>query len=265
MTEQIGIDATLFPIKEYPANFAFNSEAGISDVNVDTGYKFIVREDTGQVLSCMTNDYRTITNNELMETALPILKDNGAVLKEAISFGEGQKSIWKWRIPDIKIEVGEGDLINPEIIIKNSYDGSLQVHILAGAFRLICSNGLVIGITLGSRNYRHNQNNINLDKLDEAIKETITHTRNVGENFPKLKETELEEKHIVKLIELFPSTMSEYMVDYLVANKPKNYWDLLNCATWITTHKMKRLYQSTHKLEQQIYPNISRWAKVASA
>jgi len=47
---------TLFPVKEYPANFAFNSEAGISDVKLDTGYKFIVREDNNKVLSCMTND-----------------------------------------------------------------------------------------------------------------------------------------------------------------------------------------------------------------
>ena len=56
--------------------------------------------------------------------------------------------------------------MHPEIIIKNSYDGSLQVHILAGAFRLVCSNGLIIGITLGKKNYRHFQNNSNLDKLE---------------------------------------------------------------------------------------------------
>ena len=39
----MSIESTLFPVKEYPANFAYNSEGGISDVNVNTGYKFIVR------------------------------------------------------------------------------------------------------------------------------------------------------------------------------------------------------------------------------
>jgi len=138
------IESTLFPVKEYPANFAFNSEAGISDVNVNTGYKFIVREDTNQVLSCMTDEYKLVPNQEIIDTATPILKKHKAELIEAVSLGDGQKTTWKWIIPGVKIEVSRGDLINPEIIIKNSYDGSLQVHILSGAFRIVCSNGLSI-------------------------------------------------------------------------------------------------------------------------
>ncbi|MBC8299862.1 MAG: DUF932 domain-containing protein [Pelagibacterales bacterium] len=257
MTQQIPIESTLFPVKEIPAIFKRDD----GQLKQHTGHKFIVREDNDSILSCMTDDYRMVTNSELIETALPILKDNGAVLQEAISFGEGQKTTWKWIIPDVKIEVDKDDYMNPEIIIKNSYDGSLQVHIMAGAFRVICSNGLVIGVVLGNKNYRHNNNNINLDNLDYAVEKTITHTRKVGEDFPSLKEKKLNEKHILGLVELFPSTMSEFMVDYLIANKPQNYWDLLNCATWIATHKMNRNYQATHKLESQIYPNISKWAK----
>ena len=94
---------TLFPIREYPANYAFNQEAGISDVNIDTGHKFIVREDTNKVLSCMTNDYKVVTNKEIIDTAVPILKKHKAELKEAISLGGGERTVWKWIIPDIKI------------------------------------------------------------------------------------------------------------------------------------------------------------------
>ena len=117
----------------------------------------------------MTDEYKVVTNKEIIDTAVPILKKHKAELKESISLGSGERSIWKWIIPDIKIEVAKGDVLNPEIIIKNSYDGSLQVHVLAGAFRLVCSNGLIIGVTLGQSTFKHNINNKNLEKLDEAI------------------------------------------------------------------------------------------------
>jgi len=55
--------------------------------------------------------------------------------------------------------------------------------------------------------------------------------------------------------------MSEFLTQYLIANKPKDYWDLFNCATYLSTHKMNRKNSATHKLESQIYPSIRKWAK----
>ena len=120
---------------------------------------------------------------------------------------------------------------------------------------------MIIGNVIEKYNYKHNIGNINLDNLDESIENTIIHARKVGEEFQALKDKKLKQKHIVNLIELFPSTMGEFITQYLVANKPKNYWDLFNVATYINTHKMNRKYNYTHQLESRIYPNISKWAK----
>ena len=46
----------LFPVKEMPAMLGLND---------NTGHKFIVREDTEQVLSCMSNEYKLVTNQEV--------------------------------------------------------------------------------------------------------------------------------------------------------------------------------------------------------
>jgi len=256
----MSIESTLFPVKEYPANFAYNSEAGIIDVNVNTGYKFIVREDANQVLSCMTDEYKLVPNSQIVKAAEPILKQHKAKLREAVSLGDGQRTIWKWSLPNSLIEISKGDEMHPEVIIKNSYDGSLQVHILSGAFRLVCSNGMIIGNIIEKYNYKHNIGNVNLDNLEEVIVDVIEKTEEEGRQLPLLKDTKLKQSHIIKLIELFPSTMSVFIARYMIANKPKTYWDLYNVATYINTHKMNRKYNTTHQLENKLYSSVKKWA-----
>jgi len=41
----------------------------------------------------------------------------------------------------------------------------------------------------------------------------------------------------------------------------ENYWDLLNAFTWVTTHALNRTHESTHKLENKVYPLIRKMAQ----
>ena len=117
---------TLFNIKEVPAYWEstnINKGNGTSVREMETNHKFIVREDNNKVLSCMTDDYKVVTNKELIDTAVPILKNYDANLVEAISLGDGQKTVWKWRIPDVKITLGDKDtdaLLEDERIAQDS-------------------------------------------------------------------------------------------------------------------------------------------------
>ena len=43
----------------------------------------------------------------------------------------------------------------PEIIIQNSYDTSTSVNLMLGVYRLVCSNGLIVGSTFGGASIRH--------------------------------------------------------------------------------------------------------------
>ena len=85
---------TLFPVKEVPAVGQLFGE-GLKE---KTGYKFIIREDTGEVLSCMTDEYKLVTNQEIIKTAEPILKGCGATLREAKVLQDGKKTQWKYVI-----------------------------------------------------------------------------------------------------------------------------------------------------------------------
>ena len=59
---------TLFPVMEIPANFTLSKETNkVSGyLPENTGWKFIVRKDKGDVISCVTDKYKMVTTNKLL-------------------------------------------------------------------------------------------------------------------------------------------------------------------------------------------------------
>jgi hypothetical protein len=101
-----------------------------------------------------------------------------------------------------------------------------------------------------------------LDNIEEAITDTIETSRKIfSRDFPVLVDTNIKRSHVMQLIKMFPDFVMAEMTKYLVKQNPQTYWDLLNCATFLATHHMKRTYETTHQLEHSIYPRISKWAK----
>tara|TARA_Y100000310_G_C20661664_1_gene805139 strand:- start:730 stop:1518 length:789 start_codon:yes stop_codon:yes gene_type:complete len=253
------LDSVTFPVKEVPAIMGKGF-----DYKDDTGHKFIVREDTGAVLSCMTTDYKLVRNEEVLKAVDPIMAENKAVLKEASTFGGGARTKISYRLPNISVDIGRGDLVNPEIIIRNSYDGSMEASAMAGAFRLVCTNGMIIGFILDKGGYRHTHGSGLSEKVfAELVYNLIKDTRSVfTSEFPLLVDTKVKQSDIKKLIKMFPYTALESLTQKMISKPPKNYWDLLNAATWTTTHAMKREVEATHNLEEKIYPAIKKWAGI---
>jgi hypothetical protein len=240
---------TLFPVKEVPAIM------GISTNN--TGHKFIVREDTNEVLSCMSNKYQLVSNQEVWDMTSGVMKKNGGELTEPLTYGNGARTMWKWSFPEIKVEIATNDIVSPEIIVTNSYDGSSEVGAIAGAFRLICTNGMIIGHKIGQSGIRHNIW-ADVEAFYSIVQEMINRTEEVfTSDFKRLIDTPINQTHIGDLIEMFPMQTMQALTDYMVSHPVKNYWDLMNAATWITSHKMDRKKEATRKLEKKIFPKIS--------
>ena len=254
-----GLESMMFPVKEVPA---------IGYKVTKSGYKFIVRGDNDEVLSCMTNDYKVVTNEKIIKYAQPIVKKKGGEFKEAESFGNGARSVMKWHFPNEKVTVAKNDTLHPEIIIKNSYDGTIGVNVIAGAFRLVCANGMVIGIVTNEYKNKHSIYNISLDNLESIIESTIENTKYLfDKELPALIDNKINESHIVKFLKMFPIQANTIVTQRLIADRPKTFWDLFNVGTNVLTHHMQRDSESTHSIESRLYPAIKKWANngVASA
>ena len=255
---------TLFPVIEVPAiGVVDNTEDTLYDYDDidDTGYKFIMREDTKQVLSCMTDEYKLITNKQIFSYANPMIKKNGGQIKEVAIFSEGARTTVKWHFPNEKVSVRKGDVMTPEIVIRNSYDGTVGLNILAGAFRLVCTNGMIIGVIAQNYKNKHSVYNVSLDDIEPVIDETIKKTKIIfKDEFPILIDNNIKERHIVKFIELFPLQANQVVTQRLIVDRPKTFWDLFNVGTNVLTHHMSRDSESTHTLENSLYGTMKKWA-----
>ena len=254
------LDESLFPVMEIPAIGQLGD--GFKD-RENTGYKFIIREDNGKVLSCMTNEYKLVTNEEVMNKALPIIERCDGTVDEVKTFSEGARTSWSFKFRKNPITI-EGEKLFPQLNIRNSYDGSTQVNVLGGAFRVVCSNGLIVGRILGKESARHSIWNTKLQNghIGDIVESTIENMETVlNKEFPKMMSAEVKKRDILKVIERFPTRQIEDMANYLVGNKPKTYWDLFNAATWVLSHVSNRNHETTHKLESEIYQVIKKMAK----
>lgn len=259
----MNITESTFKVKEIPAITTGNTWSdSFPESATNTGHKFIVREDNGRILSCMTNDYKIVQNNDLIDIVNPIIKDQGGTIEDCEVFSDGRRSKWTWKFNDNKVKVDRDDAVSPTIDIWNSYDGTVSVNILAGAFRFVCSNGMVIGYILGKANFRHLKSNMSLeaDEIAKAVQKTVLKTKDIfTDEFPKLIETPVKKSHVRELIKMLPNQTGDDIVTYLLQETMKSYWDLLNAATWIATHKMNRKYETTHKFESRIWPSVKKW------
>ncbi len=88
----------------------------------------------------------------------------------------------KTRLPDrkdfvrhmIRMRHKDCDQINgmyPEVVLINSHDGSTSYQLRAGIYRLICSNGLIVGSERFCRRIKH-QGNV-VDKVVDAAKDLL--------------------------------------------------------------------------------------------
>jgi hypothetical protein len=72
-----------------------------------------------------------------------------------------------------------------QLLVTNSHDGSSSFSIKLGIFRLVCSNGLVVGTTFESVTLRHT--GMILQEIDGAIERMVAQVKKLDEALDKMK------------------------------------------------------------------------------
>lgn len=238
------IEKLFFPVRETPVYYYGRK----------TDYKFIVRADTDEIISCMTKFYKLVPNELVVNSILDSMASQNYTITEARNFSNARMKI-ELTLNDIELNI-QGRRSLPRIIIKNSYDGTQSVSFSAAVLVCICSNGLVVFKNFTKKNYLHWKNKeITMDIgkfVNHAIE--LINTR-AAEMFAPLSRTQVLPKDCKEVISMFPGKMEQPLISAF-RTRGNTYWDLLDASTYLISNIMNREKESVHKLEETITGKI---------
>lgn len=164
----------LFPVKSVPAG------AMIPNVGVaHSDYQAIVRTDTNEVLGIHKNNYRLVTNQEVFRAFDSALTESSINLTDVNVCDEvshlGARAYRTYTFPGQRVAIAdENDLVDLKLQIVNSYDGTLAFSTRLGGYRLLCSNGMVIGDTFLYKTKKHTSS-FDLEEIISTVNTCIEH------------------------------------------------------------------------------------------
>lgn len=136
----------------------------------------------------LTERYQSLNTSSL----IPVLADYGYFPVQAAQkrAAKGQTSVHKAHMIAFAkpADEGTGD-VRSEIIMYNSHDGSSAVKLFAGAYRFICSNGIVAGEGLSRSIYHTKKSLSDFEAMLDGIIDTLPY---VMQRFEAARRIELD-------------------------------------------------------------------------
>lgn len=221
---------------------------GLSDANTDN-FRAVVRTDTNEVLSVQSPKYKLLRNEDVYPVFENYLKHSmidttDMYIQDSIAYN-GARTIRSYKFPAHQVVIKKGDLVDMELRVTNSYDGSYPFMALVGGWRLICSNGMVIGETYSKVYGRHT---LNLNISDAAIRTNLALQAFLVESekwkhWANSRITDEEAERIFKAMNGAGERVSKELMLIYQDEKSElgnTLWAVYNALTYWSTHKEVR-------------------------
>lgn len=131
------------------------SETGSFTDLQEERFKFIVDE-TDTSLATITDQYKLVTNAEFVDAVDRAASELGIRVEPLGAHYVNGRSYFRMQLPDLTMKVGDDPSPTTcTIDLQNDYRGSGSIKVLAGWFRLVCTNGLVVGEIASRETRRH--------------------------------------------------------------------------------------------------------------
>jgi hypothetical protein len=154
------------------------------------------------VYAVASDKYKLIRHEEVIARAEEIVRgDHGlGSYTRTIKFDNGGG--WMratYTFNGVEVDVG-GHPINPTLEIFNSYDLTSKLKLLLGAFRLVCTNGLVIGKHLAEYKGRH-MPYLSLNMAEDELKLGMGKLEEEAKVWSEWDKEVMEEKEVLEIID----------------------------------------------------------------
>jgi len=216
-------------------------------------HKAIMNPETNHIYGILSKQYELTKHEDLLNTVRGAIDKNieyGKATEHINFFEDGGKMRATFIFKDVEVEIDRGDKVNPQIEVFNSYDGGWARKIFFGAFRLVCSNGLIIGEKQLEYKQKHLQvfSEKSVGQLLVTSMEKFSERKRVWESWVDRVTTPQEYEKVMTNLNLSQKDQdaigqeveisSNIMMDDL-RTKTLSYWIFFNLLCQYLTHSIK--------------------------
>ncbi len=228
-------------------------------IHTTPDHKAIVDLDTGKIFSIVSKDYKLICHEhaiEQVDTEISKTSELGKFNTSTKFYNDGARMRRTYCFYEIEVTIKPNDKVNPELILFNSYDTKWAFMVLLGAFRFVCSNGLVVGKKFLHLRKRHFYDFKQID-LNEQVAGALIRFNDQTEQWKRWSTRKLTEKKYMNIMRGMGFGLS---AGKEISNRLKQeaeesqgdgfpiitIWAFFNILTWYVTHRTVSL---NHQVE----------------
>lgn len=201
----------------------FIGQNGLPVLAEVSGYKALVRQDTGKVLGIKTNRYEPVQNTDAFGFFDAVVGEGQALYHTAGSLGDGEKVWILAKLPE-SISINGVDRVDNYLLLANAHDGSFSFRMFFSPIRVVCNNTLNFALTANEndkegRGYRQSHltginTRLNADTARVAIGLASDFLRDFGKEATKMAQRAISADEITGLLQrLFPLPKTLLLAD----------------------------------------------------
>ena len=228
--------------------------------------KALYRTDKDICIGIVGKNYKPVSNKLLLEW-FGSITDKAKIKTHLQSYKEvrdGSKTIMSIQYPDLKISAGKKDDLILTSNLINGFDGFTSATLDFGFYRIVCSNGAIIGERDIRIQYRH-VGRIN-EKLVEQFQMYISTNIEKTRKFVKILTSGKFEsrEEVLSLFESSTKWIGTKYEEYLVSEWKKkrqalSWWIVYNVYTYVITHIMGINAENRLNKYRKLSSYIKRW------
>lgn len=235
-----------FPVSMRPLQDILHRDALASFTDVNGKWNVVTNDDTGEILAVHKDKYRLQKNADIFGAFDESLAGNnldlrGMTVKDELAYSGG-RAIRTYRMPAHRVDIGNGDVVDLMLKVQNSYDGSRRFGMTFGAFRVLCSNGLVIGDTMLDVRAKHTTG-LDIATVTDKLSDAIEVFEQSSGQWAQWKETPCPHgvpENVLGQIPGISETLKERIFEYYRSDSLENganLWTLFNAMTYWSSHE----------------------------
>ena len=229
-------------------------------------YRGLISTHTGDVLNCrpISDTYKLVNHSELFEKQGKHLQDNSDLPLNNVEvidrvYENGRRASRTIHFNDLKMDVGQNDLVKCRLDVFNSVDMSWAFQVFSGAYRSLCRNTQVFGGEKAYQQKHLHSKNLNVDALLNNANTSLSAWNNNKEQMLEWKKSPISDQEFATflantLCQVERGVGSRLVADsqYKVNNKllnfltqvfqkesqdcGRNMWSAYNALTYWSTH-----------------------------